>query len=163
VRTAFEYEVVQNTALAALAIHAATLQHHLAAAIPNGVPIPELMLVLPIALHQPSRVTVAGKVFEGSFYKAISENRTLVAGLQSRMQAMARQSFAAINLATAAGLVEVVRTERARPGMVPTRKTDPFKFSDDEIKSVIAAAKRVGHWLAAVRTETLCSVLNVRF
>lgn len=70
-RTAFEYEVVQNTALAALAIHAATLQHHLAAAIPNGVPIPELMLVLPIALHQPSRVTVAGKVFEGSFYKAI--------------------------------------------------------------------------------------------
>jgi len=163
VRAAFEFDVVQNTALSAVAIHAATLQHYQSTARTRGVAVPGLMLVLPIILHQPSRMTVAGKVLDGSFYKAISEDRAMVVGLQSRMQSMASQSFRAINLAVASGLIGIQRDAVAPGTLIPSRMSESFKASDHETRSIIAAAKRVGHWLATVQITALCSVLNVRF
>jgi hypothetical protein len=158
-RTSFEYEIVQNPALAAVAIHAATLQCFETTNRQSGVPLPLLMLVAPLVFPRDPREVIRVKVLDGSFYKTVADDRTLTVGLQQRMESMAQLSFNAVNLCCSANLLE---REQDRFVVRPIRLT-ALRGSNVDSQMVVAAAKRVGHWFATVRFETLCSLLGIRF
>lgn len=121
------------------------------------------MLVVPMVFHKETRDAIAGKVLDGSFYKTVAEHRTIPAGLQHRMQAMSELSFASLNLGAAAKLIErddgdaVVSFRPRRLSVISVKPVDA------DVQATIAASKRIGHWIATVRLETLCLLLGVRF
>ena len=162
--TLFEYGIVQNVALGALAIHAATLQCFESTGRSNGARLPLLMLVLPLTFHQETRLAMDGKVLNGSFYRCLSENRAITVGLQRRMESMAHLSLRSVNLATASGLVRRVPEQLVH--FYPERLSGlpaTWKTADEDVQAILGAAKRVGHWIGTVRLDVLCSALHVRF
>ena len=95
---------------------------------------------------------------------ALAKDRTLPAGLQERLEDMAKQSFAAIRLAAAAKLLRLDKGDESLD-LVPTRASLPpgIAFQHSEIKAMERSAKRIGRWMAETPLTTTCSLLRVRF
>jgi hypothetical protein len=162
-RNLFEFNLVQNPALGAIAVHAAVIQCYESTGRAHGASLPPLMLVVPMVFHKETRDAISGKVLDGSFYKAIADNRAIPAGLQHRMEAMSELSFASLNLGAAAKLIE--RDPQDTGVFFKPRRLSAvsIKPANPDVQDTIAAAKRIGHWIATIRLETLCSLLGVRF
>jgi len=162
-RPLFEYDLVQNSAIGAVAMHAAILQCYESSGRMIGMPLPQSMLVLPLVFHRRTRSTISKMMFSSSFYRALVEQRTIPVGLQHRMESMQKLSLSAVNLAFGSSLIK--RNPKSDDlSFVPSRLSPvPFGGDDVDTKDIIPAAKRVGYWIATVKFETMCSLLCVRF
>lgn len=157
----FEQRVIQNTGLAAEAIWQAVLETYERNGRTAGVPFPLAFLVLPLTFHQRTAASLASKTQPGALYKALSDDREITLSLQSRMQAMSDRTLHALSIAFHTGMLELDRDHESQ--LVPRRKTAPATHATDDVKTILAAAKRVGQAFAEMSVVQLATHLNIRF
>jgi hypothetical protein len=157
----FEQRVIQNTGLAAEAIWQAVHEAYEAKGRTEGVPLPIAFLVLPLTFHQRTAKVLAAKTQPGALYKALADDREITVGLQMRMQAMSVRTFQALSIGFHTGLLRLDLDHQRQ--LIPGRKTQPVTHATDEVKTILNAAKRVGHAFAEMTLVQLSTQLNIRF
>lgn len=158
-----EYEIMQNNALGALALSGFTIEYYKNKNNICGPTLPILMPVLPMVLHEDTALTLHKKHKQGGFYKSIYENRMISIGLQQRMEAMANQTFQALNFAFAS---KILNYDNSTNQIVPLRRTSPLKLINSsyvEIRRIIKAAERLGYWFSEMELEQISIALNLRW
>jgi len=157
----FEQRVIQNTALATEAIWQAVQEYHEAVNRESGVAFPLVFLVLPITFHQRTAAVLASKTQPGAIYKALAADREFTIGLQKRMQAMAPRTYQALSIGFQADILKLDTNHQRE--VLPGRKTSPVSHVTADVKTILAAAKRVGQAFAEMNVVQLSSHLNIRF
>ena len=157
----FEQRVIQNTGLATETIWQAVHEAYQIKDRVEGVPLALVFLVLPLAFHQRTATILAAKTQPGALYKALAEDREITVGLQARMQAMSERTFHALSIGFHTGLLQLDQ-DRLRQ-ILPGKKTPPVSHVTTEVKTILSAAKRVGHALAEMNAVQLSTHLNIRF
>ena len=157
----FEQRVIQNTGLAAEAIWQAVNEAYNAKGRAEGVSLPLTFLVLPLAFHQRTATTLASRTQPGALYKALSDDREIVVGLQARMQAMADRTLHALSIAFQTSLLHLDNDHLRQ--LVPGKKTPPVTHVTEDVKTILGAAKRVGQAIAEMSVVQLSTHLNIRF
>lgn len=157
----FEQWVVQNTGLAAEAIWHAVNECYETSGRARGVSFPLIFLVLPLTFHQRTAKNLAAKTQPGAIYKALADDREIVVGLQERMQALSDRTLQALSIAFQAGLLKL---DQAYPReLIPARRTPPVSHVTEDVKTIMNAAKRVGHAFSEMAFVQICTHLNIRF
>ena len=157
----FEQRVVQNPALAAEAIWQAVREAHEATGRADGVTLPLTFLVLPLTFHRRTAAVLAGKTQPGAMYKALADDREITVGLQARMQAMSGKTLQALNIGFQSGLLRLDAENSFE--ITPGKRTPPVTHVTDEVKTILNAAKRVGHAFAEMSIAQLTANLGIRF
>jgi hypothetical protein len=152
-----EPEIVQNDALAALILWAFT--NEFCVKQPAGVGLFWLLPVLPLVFHEETVKSVSNRHFDGGIYLALTEDRTLVSGLQDRMEAMAWQTFAALNVALATRLMQL---DDQKQRVTSLRRNPPVEYGP-MVKPLISTAERFGYWFVRSSPEELIGLLRIRF
>lgn len=157
----FEREVSQNLVLASWALWGAALRYDQELKSERGIPFAHMFIVLPLAFHQQSASIIKNKTMkEGSFYRALADNRTLMVGLQQRVQNYSDITMKALNLSFASKLLLL---DKDSLEISPGRKTLPEGNPEQDVKTIINASKRIGYWLSVTDFSVLCNILRVRF
>jgi hypothetical protein len=157
----FEQRVTQNTGLAAEAIWQAVHEAYQANNRTEGVSFPLAFLVLPLTFHQRTAISLASRTQPGALYKALSDDREIIVGLQARLQGMSERTFQALSIGFQTGLIQLDRDQRRQ--LIPGKKSPPVTHLTEEVKTIMGAAKRVGRALAEMSVVQLVTHLNVRF
>jgi hypothetical protein len=157
----FEQRVIQNTGLGAEAIWQAVVEAYESKQRTAGVPFPLSFLVLPLTFHRRTAAALASKTQPGALYKALSDDREITITLQARMQAMSERTLDALSIALHTGLVEMDRDHERQ--LIPGRKTAPVAHISDDVRTILAAAKRVGQAFAEMSAVQLAAHLKIRF
>ena len=157
----FEQKVTQNAALAAETIWQAVVEAYTASGRRTGISIPLAMLILPLTFHQRTARALAGKTKPAALYKALADDREITVGLQGRMQALAPRTYAALAIGFRSGLIRLDAS--ADWQLIPGRKSSPFDHGDDDVKTIISAAKRVGQAFAEMSPAQISTQLKVHF
>lgn len=157
----FEQRVIQNTGLAAEAIWQAVCEAYEAKGRSEGVPFPLAFLVLPLTFHQRTAVALSAKTKPGALYKALSDDREIVVGLQRRMQALSERTLQGLSIGFQTGLLRLDQDPLRQ--MIPGRRTPPVSHQTDEVKMILGAAKRVGQAFAEMNIVQLSTNLGIRF
>ena len=157
----FEQRVIQNTGLAAEAIWQAVCEAHEVRGRAEGVSFPLAFLVLPLTFHQRTAASLATKTQPGALYKALSDDREIVVGLQSRMQALSERTFQGLSIAFQTGLLGLDQDHLRQ--LIPGRKTPPVIHVTGEVRTILSAAKRVGQAFAEMSVVQLSTHLGIRF
>ncbi|QDU14015.1 hypothetical protein CA11_18190 [Gimesia maris] len=157
----FEREVSQNLVLASWALWGATSRYDEEVNSERGVPFPQMFLVLPLVFHKKSASIIQAKqMTEGSFYRALTDNRTLIVGLQQRVQNYSDITMKALNLSFASKLLLL---DKDSLEIAPGRKSLPAGTQENDVKIIIKASKRIGYWLAITDFSVVCKLLRIRF
>ena len=156
-----EVELIQNTAIGALAIWSFVLDYHKKEA--QGVtPFYATFLVLPLVANSAFRSVINStrtslyrmktKMLEdglGSNFLLLRETIPLLYELSSK----------SIGIAISANLI---RYDYSELGFVPTRKTTPASSSlTDQEREYVKASKRLGRWMSQMTLWEICSTLGV--
>lgn len=163
-RTTFETELIQNTAVGATALWRFSVKY-IGSEPDAGPDLWRLFLVLPIVFHKRSAETISSRHFKTGLLKILYDSPDLVLGLQDRVEAMYLRTLRSLSLACSAGLLE----RRSIPGGCPAyslaRKTVPegLRPVSREVKITVSAAERLGAWFSGHDLPFLCSQLHVRF
>lgn len=157
----FEQRVVQNTGLAAEAIWQAVNECYETSGRTRGVTFPLIFLVLPLTFHQRTAKSLATKTQPGAIYKALADDREITVGLQERMQALSDRTLQALSIAFHTGLLTMDQ-EYSRE-LIPIRRTQPVSHVTEDVKTILNAAKRVGHSFGEMTVVQICAHLNTRF
>jgi hypothetical protein len=157
----FEQRVIQNTGLAAEAIWQAVHEAYEGKGRAEGVALPMAFLILPLTFHQRTATVLAAKTQPGALYKALADDREITVGLQMRMQAMSARTFQALSIGFHTGLFRLDQDPQRQ--LIPGKKTQPVTHATDEVKTILNAAKRVGHAFAEMTLVQLSTHLNIRF
>ncbi|NJD78858.1 MAG: hypothetical protein FIB08_17480 [Candidatus Methanoperedens sp.] len=155
-----EYYVIQNSTLGSLALWTFAKEFYENAHKERGAPLPLTMIVLPMVFHKDTVSSIFGRVFEGGLYRAVGDDRTISAGLQQRMEAMADQTFKALNLAFAAGLLKY---DSQMTYVIPVRISEASQVNIGGTKEIMSAARRLGYWFSTISMEQISILLKVRF
>ncbi len=159
--TNFEIDLIRNTSFGAVVLWRFVRSWHDQGRNYDSPPLIAVMLPLPMVCHEATVKAIATRNKDGALLKALAEDRTVALGLQPRIQAFADRTFRSLNLAIAAGLVGIDRSQGIR--IIPTRAKAPFIFSTEADEAAISAADRLGHSISLTGLETSCSLLGVRF
>ena len=159
-----EFRLVQNETFGATIIWTAVAEYFRAKQQESGMPLPLSMLILPLTYHAKTAQTVSSCSRSSGIYMALSRDRTIPAGLQSRMVEMADQTLSAIRVGSNVGLLTMDFDDKSLD-LLPKRKSKPpsIRFDHDDTKNIESAAKRLGRWFSEVPPATICSLLRVRF
>lgn len=157
----FEQRVVQNTGLAAEAIWQAVFEAYKSNGNATGVSFPLAFVVLPLTFHERTAKSLSAKTQPGALYKALAEDREIVVGLQARMQALSNRTLQAISLGFQTELLQLDRDTHWQ--LFPGRKTAPVVHATDDVKTIMAASKRVGQAFAEMSVAQLSTHLGIRF
>lgn len=157
----FEQHVIQNTGLGAEVIWQAIHEAYEAKQRRAGVPLPFTFLVLPLTFHRRTALALASKTQPGALYKALADDREITIGLQARMQSMSGRTLQALSIAFNTGLLQMDQDHERQ--LIPGRKTAPVTHVTDDVKSIVAAGKRVGQAFAEMGAAQLAAHLNIRF
>ena len=117
--------------------------------------------MLPLTFHQATARLLASKTQPGALYKTLADNREITVGLQMRMQALSDRTFHALSIAFHTGLL-LVDPDHERH-LIAGRKTSPVVHVTEEVKTIMAAAKRVGQAFSEMNLVQLSTQLNIRF
>jgi len=158
----FEQNIVQNTGLCAEAIFVATVEYFKTKDQRSGIPFPLAFLILPIALHRNTALTLKSKRGDGILFKAIRENREIPLGLQRRMESMYKRTVAACSLALASRLIDY---DERTAQYIPLLKSLPKAIMHDssEVDDILCASKRIGKILAEHELDEIAELLEVVF
>ena len=157
----FEQRVIQNTGLAAEVIWQAVHEAYECNGRTEGVTLPLVFLVIPLSFHQRTAKALASKTQPGALFKALAADREITVGLQSRMQAMADRTFQGLSICFHTGLL-LLDPDHQRH-LIPVRKSAPVNHVSEDVKTIMAAAKRVGQAFAEMTIVQLSTHLNIRF
>lgn len=157
----FEQKIIQNTGLAAETIWQAVNEAYAANGKTEGVAFPLIFLVLPLTFHQRTAIALAKKQQSGAIFKAIAEDREITVGLQARMEALSGRTMEALSIGFHTGML-VLDQGRERQ-ILPGRKSTPISHVTEEVKTILAASKRIGFAFSEMTTEQLSTHLNIRF
>lgn len=152
-----EPEIIQNDALGALILWAFTNQY--CAKQPAGVDLLWFLPVLPLVFHQDTAEAISHRHFDGGIYLALTEDRTLVSGLQERIEAMTPQTFSGLNVAMSTGLLQF---DDSKQRVISLRRTDLIRYGP-KVKPLVGAAERLGYWFGSSSPEEVVSLLRIRF
>ena len=152
-----EPEIVQNDAIAAVVLWAFVNEY--CTLKPEGVSLLWLVPILPIVFHNDTVESIYNRNYDGGMLLALAQDRTLVSGLQGRMESMTAQTLSALNVALAAKLIEIDESGR---NVVSLRRTPPFTYGLN-IKPLIATAERLGYWFGSSSDDMIASSLRIRF
>ena len=155
-----EAELIQNSALGAALLWAFTAEFVGAAQQSRGPTLPLALLVLPMALHQETMLSLHSRNYDGGLDLALAENRTLTVDLQERMRAMEPQTMVALNVAFGSGLLTY---EREQGELRIARKTNPFDTDSVEVRRMLNTARRLGYWFCVINPQRLGALLRIRF
>lgn len=155
-----EYEIIQNSALGAVAIWEFTKEYYQNADKTKGPIILLSLLVLPIVFNKQAVENLRRRHKKGGLLKALSENATIFIGLQERMEKMCDQTFESINIAFASGLL-TFNEENAQ--LLPVRMSGSSMYTNDQVKDILATSKKLGYWLSELSLMQICKLLKVRF
>lgn len=156
----FEQRVVQNTGLAAEVIWQSVHEAYELRGRADGVPFPLIFLVLPLAFHQRTASSLASKTQPGALYKALAADREITVDLQRRMEALSDRTLHALSIAFQTGLVNLDPNGHQ---LVPVRRSPPVTHVTEEVKLIMAAAKRIGQAFGEMNSVQIITALNVRF
>jgi len=159
--TLFETDLLRNTTLGASAIWQFSAAYYKQQNRRSPVPFLSTFLVLPMVFHEATVKAISNRNKDGALLKALSDDRTILLGLQRRVKSFADRTFKALNLAAASQLIRIDREHFFE--ITPSVKSLPVSYSSDDAKSILRAADRVGHSAALYGFETTCSLLGVRF
>ena len=155
-----EFSILQNVALGGVALWGFTYEYHKTTNLVHGPVLPLIFPVLPLVFHRESLQALNGRQMRGGLYRALSEVRALPAGLQTRMQSMAPQTFQSLRAACAAGLLSYSRDTTE---ITPIRRSVPHQFRTGEAKPILQTARRLGFWFASTPLAQLGLLLDLRF
>lgn len=156
----FERNVSQNSVLASWALWSAAVRYDKEVKSEHGIPFNQIFVVLPFALHERSASVIKSKTMtEGSFYRALTDDRSLIVGLQQRLQHHSSTTLRALSVSFASKLLLL---DRQALEVAPGRKTLP-DTPDQAVKDILSAAKRIGYWLAVTDFAVMCNLLKIRY
>jgi hypothetical protein len=155
-----DFEVIQNVAIGATALWAFASEFSEAAPNGSGPRLPLVMPVLPMVFHRDTLAVIATKNFNGGLFRALSEDRSIAAGLQDRMVDLSDRTFESLGLAYAAGLLTY---DHSTQEIVVRRRTLPLSLRDKMDTRVIGAARRLGYWFSTVSVEQVSLLLQIKF
>ena len=164
-RTHFELEVIQNTAVGAAALWQFTLTFESSSQTGDSPDLARMMIVLPLVFHHRSVRSLHSKQFKSGLLKALYDSPELILGLQARMEAMYHRTLRSLSLASSTGLLERLSATEALPRYTACRKTLPpeLKPTHDEVRMILNASKRLGNWLSAHELPFICAQLHLRY
>lgn len=157
----FEQQIVQNPGLGAEALWYAVNEVYEEKNRAEGMDLFLAFLVLPLAFQRRSAIALASKVRPGALYKAIASDREITIGLQERMEALSERTLQSLSVAFSTGLLLLDCEEK--PQLIPGRKSPPVTHVTEEVKTLLAAAKRVGQATAELPSAQIATHLNVQF
>ena len=157
----FEQQVVQNPGLGAEALWHAVSEAYEGKDRGEGMPLLMAFIVLPLAFHRRSANALASKVKPGALYKAVASDREITIGLQERMEALSERTLQSLSVAFSTGLLLLDHAET--PQLIPGRKSPPVAHVTEEVKTLLAAAKRVGQAIAELPPAQIATHLNIQF
>lgn len=157
----FEQQIVQNPALGAEALWYAVNEAYRENNRTGGMPLFMAFIVLPLTFHRRSARELASKARPGALYKALASNREITIGLQRRMEALSERTLQSLSVAFSTGLLLLDSEEG--PQLIPGKKSPPVVHATEEVKTVLAAAKRVGWATAELSFAQIATHLNIRF
>jgi hypothetical protein len=165
VKTSFELEVIQNTAIGAAALWQFSEYFQRSSTTGAAPDLARLMLVLPLAFHRRSAECIATKQFKSGLLKILYDAPELVVGLQARMQAMYRRTLRSLSLASSVGLIERTTPEGSLPHYAALRRELPhgLKPTHGDVKMVLSCSRRLGTWLSGHDLAFVCVQLHIRF
>jgi hypothetical protein len=127
----------------------------------EGMPLLLAFIILPLVYHKRSANALASKAKPGALYKAIASDREITLGLQERMQALSDRTLQSLSIGFSTGLLLLDFGEE--PQLIPGRKSPPVVHVTGEVRTLLAAAKRVGQATVEVPKAQLAAHLNIRF
>lgn len=157
----FEQQIVQNPGLGAEALWCAVNEAYEEKNRAEGMPLFMAFIVLPLAFHKRSANALASKVKPGALYKAVATDREITIGLQERMEAFSERTLQALSIAFSTGLLLLDSEEN--PQLIPGRKSPPVAHVTEEVKTLLAAAKRIGQATAELPSAQIATHLNIQF
>ncbi|WP_437323563.1 three component ABC system middle component [Sorangium sp. So ce381] len=162
--TTLEHDLVQNAALGATALWSFARGYMDRAEGREGPELPTCIIVLPMVYHRRTATTIHRMRADSGLLKALHDNPELIAGLQRRLEALATRSLQALNVAVSSSLLEWDHAT-PWPRVTPKRKTLPpeLQSGQDDVATILGAAKRLGWWFAAEDVVSICLRLGVRF
>lgn len=160
----YEHDIIQNSAVASLALRNFCQSYYDAKDKEQGPPLPLIMPVLPIAFNEYMVSKLHSRNFDGGLFKAITEDATLFMTLQNNMELMYKQTFQALNLCFSTGMLNYNReTAELLPKKTRIGVQGASSQMFDGFKKIEATTIRLGYWFAKLRTEHILTILNIRF
>lgn len=157
----FEQRVVQNPGLGAETLWHAVSEAYEVMNRVEGMPLLLAFIVLPLAFHKRSANALASKTKPGALYKAVASDREITLGLQERMQALSDRTLQSLAIGFSTGLLLLDSSEE--PQLIPGRNSPPIAHVTEEVKTLLAAAKRVGQAIGELPKSQLVTHLNIQF
>lgn len=157
----FEQQIVQNPGLGAETLWHAVNEAYEEKNRTGGMPLFMAFIVLPLTFHKRSANALAFKAKPGALYKAVSSDREITIGLQERMEALSERTLQSLSVAFSTGLLLLDRDDS--PQLIPGRKSPPVTHATEEVRTILAAAKRVGQATAELPSVQIATHLNIRF
>lgn len=151
-------EAVQNSALGAVILWSFADGYQAEA--PARLPLFHLsFLVLPIVLHRPTLELVGSTNPSsglGKFIEKFDRNREDLMAIHTRALLMRRLTLEALSTGISTGLLSVIyEAAQLRANDAKVRRPT------ERIKPYVAAAEKLGHWLARVPPASVFSLLRV--
>ena len=160
----YEHDIIQNSAIASLALRNFCLAYYDAKNKEHGPPMPLVMPILPIAFNEYMVTKLYSRNFDGGLFKAVTEDATLFTPLQKNMESMYPQTFQALNICFSTGMLNYNReTAELLPKKTRTRVQTVSTQMFAGFKRIEATTTRLGYWFAKLRTEHILTILNIRF
>lgn len=157
----FEQQIVQNPSLGSEVLWYAVSEAYEEKKRTGGMPLFMAFIVLPLTFHRRCANVLASKSKPGALYKAVASDREITIGLQERMEALSERTLQSLSLGFSTGLLLLDREEI--PQLIPGRKSPPVTHATDDVKTLLAAAKRVGQATAELPAAQIATHLNIQF
>lgn len=163
------FDLIQNDALGAIALHSFTFGYHsIAKNKSDRLPYPKLeymFYVLPLVYNYTSLTTFLKST---EVYTALNKEPSIRLGLQARSQKMARQTFNGLNIAFSKKILSFKREDYTIILLEQFAKRKLILTSDDNqsytsVKQIQDCASRVGSIFAKVNEKNIQIDLNIKF
>lgn len=168
-RTENLFDLIQNSAISALALHSFALGYNKVSKGKNEhIQFPRIeytFFVLPIVYNNN-----AMEIFKSSdqLYTAISKDHSITLGLQERAQKMSEQTFNGLNVAFSKKILSY-NSDNKTIEIMPGFKTERIKFHDqnlgteNSIKKIQLTAYKLGSIFAKKNKRNIQIELNINF
>lgn len=158
------FDVLQNPAIGAIAIHSFILGYNNVAKYKDDKsdfpPLNYLFFILPIIYDNRALMSIKQEL-----YTTTANNKELTLGLHEKAQKMSRQTFESINLGFSKNLFSLDK-ENYRIEIAPNYNKDILnliKINDQTLKNIQIHSKRLGNIFAKKDEKMIQLELDIRF
>ncbi|WP_157914116.1 three component ABC system middle component [Methylorubrum populi] len=161
-RDDFERRILLNESLGAILAWQFAAEHVQRSVEGDAPSLPAFLIAVPLTLHGPTVRKIKTMRFDSGLIRAVSDEPELTLSAQAWIEALAPISLRSLQVASSAGLL--AREEVAGfPTYRPVRDRLPAEVSADgsEVRDMLAAARRLGAWMAQEGVAATCWHLRI--